>query len=114
MRKLFRRREFLTRSTRNAVEAFITAWIVRSWLDRTWGDVGTWLWWLNFSLSSAVSLSLFVLLFTKAKAEPTEREIVDRYLKHNDMSLITNEMAHQLYVGTGMTCIRPGCRTCAS
>lgn len=113
MKKLFRRREFLTRRTRYMVEAFVTAWIVRSWLDCDWGGVGTWLWWLNFSLSSIVALSLFVLLFTKAKAEPTEREVVDRYLKRNDMSLITNEMAHQLYVGTGMTCTRPDCRTCA-
>lgn len=98
------------------VEAFVTAWIIRSWLDRDWGGAGTWLWWLNLSLSSIVALTLFVLLFTKAKAEPaapTDREVVDRYLRRNDMSLITNEMAHQLYVDRGMKCIRPDCRTCA-
>lgn len=116
MKKLFRRREFLTRRTRYMIEAFVTAWIIRSWLDRDWGGDGTWLWWLNVSLSFTISLTMFVLLFTKAKAEPsapTEREIVDRYLEHNDMSLITNEVAHQLYVGRGMTCVRPDCRTCA-
>lgn len=106
MKKLFRRREFLTRRTRDMAEAFITAWIVRSWLDRDWGGAGTWLWWLNFSLSSAVSLSMFVLLFTKAKAEPpapTEREIVDRYLEHNRFMLITREQAEHLIPGVHAT-----------
>lgn len=106
MRKLFRRREFLTRGARHVSEAFATAWIIRSWLDRDWGGAGTWLWWLNLVLSSIVALAMFTLLFTKAKVEPpapTEREIVDRYLEHNRFMLITREQAEHLIPGVHAT-----------
>lgn len=70
MRKLFRRREFLHLRTRDAIECFGLAWATRSWLDPTWGGVGTWLWWANLVLTGAVSVSLLVVVFTKAKAGP--------------------------------------------
>lgn len=100
MRKFFRRRELFSERARIGAEGFGVAWVIQSWLH-SWGEPGTWLWWLNFALTAIVVLGMFTLLFTKPKREPTFEEQLQAHLKRNHYVLTTREMAGRFFPSFG-------------